>query len=220
MVYQRWMTPAFTARCGPTPTTANRGCFQIKHRARQCRKLVHVIGKFRKERDVPMQADARPALDEQLDEDGKLWKQNPQRLREVLMEGSARAKIPSLTPHVLDCADAELLDDVPKCAGVISRSDTTSHDCDDLWCFAKQFCRCKIENAGRNELSRFGARSCWNTSHFSRATPGRRLRDPAGQLRGLPNPTCHELLVEQAVLVDIEVAHVLVLGLPWRERTQ
>jgi integrase len=54
-----------------------------------------------KERDVPMQPDARAALEEQLEEDGKLWRQNPQRLREVLAEGSARAKIPSLTPHVL-----------------------------------------------------------------------------------------------------------------------
>jgi len=65
------------------------------------RGTVHVIGKFRKERDVPMQPDARAALEEQLQEDGKLWRQNPQRLREVLAEGSARAKIPSLTPHVL-----------------------------------------------------------------------------------------------------------------------
>ena len=65
------------------------------------RGTVHVIGKFRKERDVPMQPDARAALEEQLEEDGKLWKQNPQRLREVLAEGSARAKIPSLTPHAL-----------------------------------------------------------------------------------------------------------------------
>ena len=39
------------------------------------------------------------ALEEQLEEDGKLWRQNPQRLREVMTEGSARAKIPSLTPH-------------------------------------------------------------------------------------------------------------------------
>src|ERR687898_86104 len=59
------------------------------------------IRKFRKERDVPMQPDARAALEEQLGEEGKLWKQNPQRLREVLAEGSARAKIPSITPHVL-----------------------------------------------------------------------------------------------------------------------
>src|SRR5688572_789969 len=65
------------------------------------RGTVHVIGKFRKERDVPMQPDARAALEEQLQEEGKLWKQNPQRLREVLAEGSARAKIPSITPHVL-----------------------------------------------------------------------------------------------------------------------
>ena len=38
------------------------------------------------------------------------------------------------------------------------------------------------------------------------------LRDPAGQLRCLPNPTRHELLVELVVLVDVEVAHFLVLG--------
>jgi integrase len=50
---------------------------------------------------VPMQPDAQAALEEQLEEDGKLWRQNPQRLREVMTEGSARAKIPSLTPHVL-----------------------------------------------------------------------------------------------------------------------
>jgi integrase/recombinase XerD len=65
------------------------------------RGTVHVIGKFRKERDVPMQPDARASLEEQLEEERKLWKQNPQRLREVLAEGSARAKIPSITPHVL-----------------------------------------------------------------------------------------------------------------------
>jgi hypothetical protein len=39
------------------------------------------------------------------------------------------------------------------------------------------------------------------------------LRDPAGKLRCMPNPTRHELLVELVVLVDVEVAHVLVLGL-------
>jgi integrase len=65
------------------------------------RGTAHVIGKFRKERDVPMQPDARAALQELLEEDGKQWRQNPQRLREVLAEGSARAKIPPLTPHVL-----------------------------------------------------------------------------------------------------------------------
>ena len=45
---------------------------------------VHVLGKFRKERDIPMQPDAQAALKEQLDEEGRLWKQNPQRLREVV----------------------------------------------------------------------------------------------------------------------------------------
>lgn len=62
---------------------------------------VHVLGKFRKERDIPMQPDARAALEEQLDAEGKLWKQNPQRLREVLAQGTVRAKIPHLTPHTL-----------------------------------------------------------------------------------------------------------------------
>lgn len=65
------------------------------------RSTVHVIGKFRKERDVPMQPDASAALKEQLEEEDKLWKQNPQRLREVLAEGAARAKIPPITPHAL-----------------------------------------------------------------------------------------------------------------------
>jgi integrase len=65
------------------------------------RGTVHVVGKFRKERDVPMQPDARAALEEQLDGEDKLWTQNPQRLREVMAEGSARAKIPALTPHSL-----------------------------------------------------------------------------------------------------------------------
>ncbi len=65
------------------------------------RGTVHVIGKFRKERDVPMQPDALAALDEQLEADGKLWTQNPQRLREVLAEGAARVKITSITPHAL-----------------------------------------------------------------------------------------------------------------------
>jgi integrase len=65
------------------------------------RGTVHVIGKFRKERDVPMQPDASAALKEQLEDEDKLWKQNPQRLREVPAEGAARAKIPMITPHAL-----------------------------------------------------------------------------------------------------------------------
>ncbi len=66
------------------------------------RGTVHVIGKFRKERDVPMQPDARAALEEQLEADGKLWTQNPQRLREVLAESAVRAKIPR--SHLTRCA--------------------------------------------------------------------------------------------------------------------
>lgn len=50
---------------------------------------------------VPMQPDAKAALREQLEEEGKLWRQNPQRLREVLAEGCVRAKIPTLTPRAL-----------------------------------------------------------------------------------------------------------------------
>lgn len=65
------------------------------------RGTVHVIGKFRKERDVPMQPDASSALKEQLEAEDKLWKQNPQRLREVLAEGAERAKISTITPHAL-----------------------------------------------------------------------------------------------------------------------
>jgi len=70
------------------------------------RGTVHVIGKFRKERDVPMQPDASAALKEQLEEEDKLWKQNPQRLREVLAEGAAAREDPAdhasrAAPHVL-----------------------------------------------------------------------------------------------------------------------
>ena len=42
----------------------------------------------------------------------------------------------------------------------------------------------------------------------------------AGQLRGLPNPARHEFLVEQVVLVDVEISHVLMFGLDWGEWTQ
>jgi integrase len=62
---------------------------------------VHVVGKFRKERDIPMQPDAQGALAEQIEAEGRLWKQNPQRLREVLTQGAERAKIPRITPHAL-----------------------------------------------------------------------------------------------------------------------
>jgi integrase len=62
------------------------------------RGTVHVLGKFAKERDVPMQPDAKAALKEQLDAEGKLWTQNQQRLREVLAEGAVRARVTHLTP--------------------------------------------------------------------------------------------------------------------------
>jgi len=65
------------------------------------RGTVHVLGKFAKERDVPMQPDAKASLKEQLDAEGKPWTQNQQRLREVLAEGAARAHVTHLTPHTL-----------------------------------------------------------------------------------------------------------------------
>jgi integrase len=65
------------------------------------RGTVHVLGKFAKERDVPMQPDAKAALKEQLDAEGKLWKQTQQRLREVLAEGAVRVHVAHLTPHTL-----------------------------------------------------------------------------------------------------------------------
>ena len=65
------------------------------------RGTVHVLGKFAKERDVPMQPDAKAALKEQLDAESKLWTQNQQRLREVLAEGAVRAHVAHLTPHTL-----------------------------------------------------------------------------------------------------------------------
>jgi integrase len=58
-------------------------------------------GKFKKERDIPMQPDAQAALVEQIEAENRLWKQNPQRLREVVARGAERAKIPRITPHAL-----------------------------------------------------------------------------------------------------------------------
>src|SRR5919107_2467219 len=46
------------------------------------------------------------------------------------------------------------------------------------------------------------------------------LRDPARQLRRLPDPARHELLVELVVIVYVEVARVLVLGFAGREWSQ
>lgn len=46
------------------------------------------------------------------------------------------------------------------------------------------------------------------------------LRDPAGQLRGLPDPTRHQLLVELVGLADVEVAHFPLPRLAGGDRTQ
>jgi hypothetical protein len=46
------------------------------------------MGKFRKERDVPVQPDARVALEEQLEEDGKLWTPS-QQVRLQWLRGAA-----------------------------------------------------------------------------------------------------------------------------------
>ena len=48
-----------------------------------------------------MQPDGQAALVEQIEAEDRLWKQNPQRLREVLTQGAERAKIPRITPHAL-----------------------------------------------------------------------------------------------------------------------
>ena len=72
-----------------------------------------MIGKFRQERDVPMQPDARTALEEQLDEGAKLWTQNPQRLREVMAEDGDIYKLSKILGHwtvaVTDAHYAHLL---------------------------------------------------------------------------------------------------------------
>lgn len=62
---------------------------------------LRVFGKLGRERAIPMQPDAQAALREQIHAEGCLWKQNPQRLREVLAEGAQRAGIAHLTPHAL-----------------------------------------------------------------------------------------------------------------------
>jgi hypothetical protein len=43
---------------------------------------------------------------------------------------------------------------------------------------------------------------------------------PPGQLGRLPDPTRHELIIEPIVLMDVEVAHLLVSGLAGRDRKQ
>ena len=85
-------------------------------------RWVRVTGKFGKTREVPLPSELVPVIEEQLKADGVLWRQNPQRLREVLAEAcrerkavqrrvsrrgkviaatSARAALPHLSPHDL-----------------------------------------------------------------------------------------------------------------------
>ncbi|MBI4264998.1 MAG: tyrosine-type recombinase/integrase [Acidobacteria bacterium] len=81
-------------------------------------RLVRVTGKFGKTRDVPLPAELVPILTEQLNADGHLWPQNPQRLREVLANAcrevqpspagtrpqyqrKAQTPIPHVSPHTL-----------------------------------------------------------------------------------------------------------------------
>lgn len=85
-------------------------------------RWVRVTGKFGKTREVPLPSELVPVIEEQLKADGKLWTQNPQRLREVLadvckgrsaVQGRmsrrgrivaampARTALPHLSPHDL-----------------------------------------------------------------------------------------------------------------------
>jgi integrase len=64
-------------------------------------RFVRVTGKFSKTRTVPIPAELVPMLQQQLDDDGQLWTQNPQRLREVIREAAVRAGIPHLGPHTM-----------------------------------------------------------------------------------------------------------------------
>ena len=62
---------------------------------------VHVVGKFGKPRAVPLTLVAQKTIDDQLAADGRLWRQNPQRLREVLATAAKRAGTHHLSPHDL-----------------------------------------------------------------------------------------------------------------------
>jgi integrase/recombinase XerD len=64
-------------------------------------RRVRVTRKGGKVQDVPFTEDVAKVLQAQLNEDGCLWTQNPQRLREVLAEGARKAKIAHLSPHTL-----------------------------------------------------------------------------------------------------------------------
>ncbi|MEW5983705.1 MAG: site-specific integrase [Acidobacteriota bacterium] len=63
------------------------------------RHVVRVTGKGDRERDVPLAPDVEDTLRDQLADDGRLWHQNPQRLREVLSTAARRAGVPPVSPH-------------------------------------------------------------------------------------------------------------------------
>jgi integrase len=50
---------------------------------------------------VPLTLVAQKTIDEQLATDGRLWRQNPQRLRDVLGTAAQRAGVHHLSPHDL-----------------------------------------------------------------------------------------------------------------------
>jgi integrase len=64
-------------------------------------RYLRVTGKFGKTRLVPVVDTVLGTLREQLEAEGRLWTQNPQRLREVLQQGSERAGIAHLGPHTM-----------------------------------------------------------------------------------------------------------------------
>jgi integrase len=64
------------------------------------RGTVRVVGKFGKERDIPLAPEVDDVLREQVEAEGRLWHQNPQRLREVLARAARRAEVPTVSPHV------------------------------------------------------------------------------------------------------------------------
>lgn len=62
---------------------------------------VTVVGKFDKQRHVPLTKKARKALDDQLTADGKIWWQIQARFRGVLKTACERAGIRHMSPHDL-----------------------------------------------------------------------------------------------------------------------
>ena len=64
------------------------------------RGTIHVVGKFGKVRDIPLAPEIVDVLREQVSAEGRLWHQNPQRLREVLARAARRAEVALIGPHV------------------------------------------------------------------------------------------------------------------------